>query len=146
LSSGWLVLAQLPVGETNEPTAAAELQNWCNQLGIENQYFYFRDVTLREDASRLYTSESPCNMATFRNAALGLLRSLDLENKARTLREHALNLPKLARRLGQNRLKHANKFFRVTPCETQRCRGPEQAFRKNLEFPNRSLLTIAEFE
>jgi hypothetical protein len=96
-------------------TAAQWLQIWRNHWGIENRCFYIRDVTLREDVSRLRTGEAPRNMATFRNAALGLLRGLGLENVAHTLREHALDLPKLARRLGLDRLKQAKKFFSRYP-------------------------------
>jgi hypothetical protein len=40
-------------------TAAQWLQIWRNHWGIENRCFYVRDVTLREDASRLRTGEAP---------------------------------------------------------------------------------------
>lgn len=96
-------------------TASQWLQIWRNHWGIENRCFYVRDVTLREDASRLRTGEAARNMATFRNAALGLLRGLGLGNVAHALREHALDLPKLARRLGLDRLRNAKKFFSRYP-------------------------------
>jgi predicted transposase YbfD/YdcC len=59
-------------------TASQWLQIWRNHWGIENRCFYVRDVTLHEDASRLRTGEAARNMATVRNAALGLLRGLGL--------------------------------------------------------------------
>jgi hypothetical protein len=86
------------------------LQIWRDHWGIENRCFYLRDVTLREDASRLRTDHAPRNMATFRNAALTVLRHLGLTNVA-----HALDLPKLARRLGLDRLKHAKQFLSRYP-------------------------------
>lgn len=87
------------------------LKIWRDHWGIENRCFYLRDVTLREDASRLRTDHAPRNMATFRNAALTVLRHLGLTNVAHTLRDHALDLPKLVRRLGLDRLKNAKKFL-----------------------------------
>lgn len=92
-------------------SAAQWLHIWRSHWGIENRCFYIRDVTLREDASRLRTGQAPRNMATIRNASLTLLRGLGLKNVAQALREHALNLPQLLQRLGLDRLKNAKKFF-----------------------------------
>jgi hypothetical protein len=111
-SSTSYAITSVPPGVYSAPQW---LHIWRSHWGIENRCFYVRDVTLKEDASRLRTGQAPRNMATVRNASLTLLRGLGLKNVAQTLREHALNLPQLAQRLGLNRLKHANKFFSRYP-------------------------------
>ncbi|WP_247706329.1 hypothetical protein [Streptomyces liliiviolaceus] len=45
-----------------------------------------RDVTYAEDASTLHTGTAPRAMATFRNLAIGLLKTLGAVNIAKTTR------------------------------------------------------------
>ena len=54
-------------------------------------------------------------MATYRNAALALLRGLGLTHIAHAFREHALDLPQLTQRLGIDRLKHVKTIFSRDP-------------------------------
>ncbi|MFC8278392.1 transposase [Streptomyces sp. NPDC057271] len=47
---------------------------------------HVRDVTYAEDASTLHTGTAPRAMATFRNLAIGLLKTLGAVNIAKTTR------------------------------------------------------------
>lgn len=58
--------------------------------GIENRNHYVRDVTFREDASRIRTR--PGHFARFRSFALNILRANGVANIARELYVNALNL------------------------------------------------------
>ena len=84
----------------NQISADQLLRHWRNHWGIENCCFYVRDVTLKEDLSRLRTKNSPHNMATLRNAVLTLLHYLRATNIAKTLREHLFHPQKLLTHLG----------------------------------------------
>jgi predicted transposase YbfD/YdcC len=44
------------------------------QWTIENKVHLVRDVTFREDSSRVRADPRPCIMATLRNLAIGLIR------------------------------------------------------------------------
>lgn len=61
--------------------AAAIRGHW----GIEALH-HVRDVTYAEDASTLHTGTGPRAMATFRNLAIGLLKTLGADNIAKTTR------------------------------------------------------------
>jgi predicted transposase YbfD/YdcC len=54
---------------------------------IENQIHYVRDVTYREDASRVRTGTRPRIMATLRNLAIGLIRQAGHTRIAATIRK-----------------------------------------------------------
>jgi predicted transposase YbfD/YdcC len=54
--------------------------------GIENKLHYVRDVTYREDASRVRTRNAPQNMASMRNLTIGTLRAGGWANIAAGLR------------------------------------------------------------
>ena len=54
---------------------------------IENQVHYVRDVTYREDASRVRTGTRPRIMATLRNLAIGLIRQAGHTKIAATIRK-----------------------------------------------------------
>ena len=66
------------------------------QWTIENSSHHIRDVTFAEDASTVHTGSAPRAMATFRNLAIGVLKTLGADNIAKTTRairdlpEHAL--------------------------------------------------------
>ncbi|MGH3181331.1 MAG: ISAs1 family transposase [Streptosporangiaceae bacterium] len=53
---------------------------------IENKVHYVRDVTFREDASRVRTGPRPRIMATLRNLAIGLIRQAGYTKIAATIR------------------------------------------------------------
>jgi predicted transposase YbfD/YdcC len=54
---------------------------------IENKVHYVRDVTFREDASRVRTGPKPRIMATLRNLAMGLIRQAGYTKIAGTIRK-----------------------------------------------------------
>lgn len=66
--------------------------------GIENGLHYVRDVTLGEDACRVRKGSAPTILAGLRNAALVLLRRLELANFAQAIRACVFR-PKIALRL-----------------------------------------------
>lgn len=60
---------------TLDEVTPAELAGYVRgQWTIENRLHWVRDVTYREDASRVRTGPLPRLMATFRNLAIGLIR------------------------------------------------------------------------
>ena len=65
------------------------------QWGIENGLHYRRDVTLREDYSRLKNKNAAIVNAIFNNLTLGLVIRQGCTNLAATRREYAY-LPKRA--------------------------------------------------
>ena len=67
--------------------AAAIRGHW----GVENSSHHIRDVTFAEDASTVHTGTAPRAMATLRNLAIGVLKTLGADNIAKTtraLRDH----------------------------------------------------------
>ncbi|MER6210964.1 ISAs1 family transposase [Streptomyces sp. NPDC001642] len=62
--------------------AAAIRGHW----GIENSSHHVRDVTFAEDASSVHTGTAPRAMATLRNLAIGVLKTLGADNIAKTTR------------------------------------------------------------
>jgi hypothetical protein len=57
------------------------------QWTIENKVHYARDVTYREDSSRVRTGPRPRIMATLRNLAIGLIRQAGYTEIAATIRK-----------------------------------------------------------
>jgi predicted transposase YbfD/YdcC len=55
--------------------------------GIENQVHWVRDTTLREDSSKVSAGNRPANMATLRNAQLGVIRQHGSNDIAATRRQ-----------------------------------------------------------
>jgi hypothetical protein len=62
--------------------AAAIRGHW----GVENSSHHIRDVTFAEDASTVHTGTAPRAMATLRNLAIGVLKTLGADNIAKTTR------------------------------------------------------------
>lgn len=62
--------------------AAAIRGHWA----VENSSHHIRDVTYAEDASTIHTGTAPRAMATFRNLAIGVLKTLGADNIAKTTR------------------------------------------------------------
>ena len=54
--------------------------------GVENSSHHIRDVTFAEDASTVHTGTAPRAMATLRNLAIGVLKTLGAGNIAKTTR------------------------------------------------------------
>ena len=67
---------------------------------IENRSHYVRDVTMGEDSSRVRKRSGPEVMAAFRNAAIGLLRTMEVTNIAEALRRNASQVSGLFAKLG----------------------------------------------
>ncbi len=80
---------------------AGQLLKWVRgHWSIENRSHYVRDVTMGEDASRIRKHSGPQVMAAFRNAAIGLLRTMGVTNIAEALRRNASQVGELFARLG----------------------------------------------
>ncbi|MFV2104778.1 ISAs1 family transposase [Micromonospora sp. LOL_024] len=62
--------------------AAAIRGHWA----VENFSHHIRDVTFAEDACTIHTGTAPRAMATFRNLAIGALKTLGADNIAKTTR------------------------------------------------------------
>ena len=62
---------------------------------IENRSHYVRDVSLREDASRIRKVSGPDVMAALRNLAIGFLRSTGVGNIAESIRRYAARVGEL---------------------------------------------------
>ncbi len=72
---------------TSTSTDPATLATWTRQHWlIENQVHWIRDVTFREDASRVRTGQAPRVMASLRNTALSLIRLNGTSQITATLR------------------------------------------------------------
>lgn len=74
--------------------AAGLLQLSRDHWRIENSLFHVRDVTFKEDASRVRTGEAPKVMAELRNATLTLIRQSG--HKPRPAREAYAARPRAA--------------------------------------------------
>ncbi|MET7543189.1 ISAs1 family transposase, partial [Streptomyces sp. NPDC005507] len=62
--------------------AAAIRGHW----GVENSSHHIRDVTFAEDSSTVHAGTAPRAMATLRNLAIGVLKTLGADNIAKTTR------------------------------------------------------------
>ncbi len=63
---------------------------------IENSLHYVKDVTFREDASKIRTGHAPQNISTLKNIAINILRNNEPANMAQAMRlvAHDINLLK----------------------------------------------------
>jgi predicted transposase YbfD/YdcC len=59
---------------------------------IENSLHYVKDVTLKEDASKIRTGNAPQNISTIKNISLNILRSNNYKNIAQAMRMVANNI------------------------------------------------------
>ena len=62
---------------------------------IENGLHWVKDVTFREDASRIRTANAPQNVSVFRNIAINIFRMNDYENLAQAQRLVSNDIGKL---------------------------------------------------
>ena len=80
---------------------AGQLLKWARgHWSIENRSHFVRDVTMGEDSSRIRQRSGPEVMAAFRNAAIGLLRTMAVTNIAEALRRNASQVGELFAKLG----------------------------------------------
>ena len=76
-----------PACPAKRPTRRKLLLWWRDHWKIENQLHYVRDVTLGRRREPDSHGNAPENLASVRNAAIGLLRILSHTNIAAALRE-----------------------------------------------------------
>lgn len=57
-----------------------------NHWKIENSLHYVKDVTFKEDASKIISDNSPLNMSLIRNIAINILRKNGFSNMAQAIR------------------------------------------------------------
>ena len=90
------------ITSVSRPVAGAgQLLKWARgHWSVENRSHYVRDVTMGEDASRIRKRSGPEVMAAFRNATIGLLRTMGVTNIAEALRRNASQVGGLFARLG----------------------------------------------
>lgn len=60
---------------------------------IENSLHYVKDVTLKEDASKIRTGNAPQNISTIKNISMNILRTNEYDNMAQAMRLVANNIP-----------------------------------------------------
>jgi predicted transposase YbfD/YdcC len=60
---------------------------------IENSLHYVKDVTLKEDASKIRTGYAPQNISTIKNISLNILRSNKYSNMTQAMRLIANDIP-----------------------------------------------------
>lgn len=78
----------------------ALLKLWRDRWAIENRTFWVRDVTFREDHSRIRSGRAAENLSLLKNAAINYLRTRKVDNIAAALRENAAKTQPLFTTLG----------------------------------------------
>lgn len=90
-------ITSLPPERAN---AAKLLALWRSHWGIENRVHWVRDTLWQEDRCRVKHPHGGHNLASFRNAAINLLRLAKTSNLAAALRENAYRVDRLLSRMG----------------------------------------------
>jgi predicted transposase YbfD/YdcC len=74
-------------------------QSFCrgirNHWSIENGLHWVKDVTFKEDSSKIKTANAPQNTSVFRNIAINLFRTNEYKNMAQAQRLVANDITKL---------------------------------------------------
>jgi len=60
---------------------------------IENSLHYVKDVTLKEDASKIRTGNAPQNISTLKNISINIFRNNQYNNMAQAMRLVANDIP-----------------------------------------------------
>lgn len=81
-------------------TAEEFLTLWRDRWAIENRLFWVKDVTLREDHSRIRTGHAAFAMSIIRNTSINYIRSSGQQCIAAAFRSNTLRIPALLTRLG----------------------------------------------
>jgi len=76
------------------------LSLWRSHWGIENRVHWVRDMIWQEDRCRVKHPVGGHKLATFRNAAINLLRLADTPNLTAAVRENAYRVDRLLNKLG----------------------------------------------
>lgn len=84
--------------EKASPQRLLELNR--NHWHIENKLHWVRDVTFNEDRSRIRKGHGAHMMASLKNLAISILRSVGFQNIAKGLRSCARNLKQVFRLIG----------------------------------------------
>ena len=80
---------------------AGRLLKWVRgHWSIENRTHHVRDETMGEDQSRILKRSGPQVMAAFRNATIGFLRTMGVNNIAESLRRNDSKVGDLFAKLG----------------------------------------------
>jgi len=93
---------QYAITSLSPQAASAEklLRLWRDRWAIENRLFWFKDVVLGEDHSRIRSGQAPRAMSVVRNAIVNYLRTCNVKHLAAELRRNALNNKHLFTKLG----------------------------------------------
>ena len=84
----------------HEASAEALLALNRGHGSIENTLHYVRDVTLREDASRVRKGNAPQVMAALRNTAISLLHRVGIHTVAAAVRDLAADIGRVLSMVG----------------------------------------------
>lgn len=90
------------VTSRSEESSTAEelLALWRDRWAIENRLFWVKDVTFREDHSRIRSRKAAFAMSIIRNASINYIRTSGSKSIAAALRANALRIPTLLTRMG----------------------------------------------
>jgi predicted transposase YbfD/YdcC len=75
-------ISSLPSNTPTEQFASGIRGHWL----IENSLHYVKDVTFKEDASKIRTKQAPQNISLIKNMAINLLRGAGYTNMAQAIR------------------------------------------------------------
>ena len=81
-------------------TAEELLALWRDRWAIENRLFWVKDVTFREDHSRIRSGKAAFAMSIIRNASINDIRSSGHQCIAAALRSNTLRIPALLTKIG----------------------------------------------
>jgi len=84
----------------NQAHATKLLSWWRGHWGIENRLHWVRDTAFGEDRCRIRTGAAPHVFSIFRNAAVNLLRAMQVPNITAALRQNAYRVDRLLAMLG----------------------------------------------
>jgi predicted transposase YbfD/YdcC len=66
-----------------------------NHWAIENSLHYVKDVTFKEDASRIRTGQAPQNISLLKNIVINIFRKNNFSNMAQAIRLVSHNIPQI---------------------------------------------------
>ncbi len=84
-------IASLPATTPAKDLNTGIREHWL----IENSLHYTKDVTFKEDASRIRTKNAPQNISLLKNIVINIFRKNHYTNLAQAIRLVANDIPKL---------------------------------------------------